>query len=137
HTVTIIPNIQSTFLSNNHISLLEYVDMEAVVWMKDVQFTFDVVRECYRKSSQFWKALSETEINNNPECIDPRVTFTDEPYFASLLVDFPVIEFGKQFVYKADRVIQFDTYPQPSFNKDFNLLIHNFKENEGKGIQNL
>lgn len=137
HTVTIIPNIQSKFLSNNHISLLEYVDKEAVVWMKDVQFTFDVIREGYKKSSQFWKALSESEINNNPEWIDPRVTFTDEPYFASLLVDFPVIEFGKQFVYKADRVIQFDTYPQPSFNKDFNLLIHNFKENEGKGIQNL
>jgi transcription-repair coupling factor (superfamily II helicase) len=47
------------------------------------------------------------------------------------------VEFGKQFYYKADREIKFDTYPQPSFNKDFNLLVHNFKENEGKKVANL
>src|SRR5690606_41467900 len=28
HTVTIVPNVQAKFLSNNHISLLEYIDQE-------------------------------------------------------------------------------------------------------------
>lgn len=136
HTVTIVPNVQAKFLANNHISLLEYIDKEAVLWIKDVQFTLDIIANGYKKASQFWKALSEAEIKNNPEWIDPRFTFTDDKNFGALLFEFPNVEFGKQFFFKADHIIQFDTHPQPSFNKDFNLLIHNLKENESKKINN-
>ncbi|ERJ58400.1 transcription-repair coupling factor [Sphingobacterium paucimobilis] len=137
HTVTIVPNVQAKFLANNHISLLEYIEQEAVVWIKDVQFTLDIISNGYKKASQFWKALSETEVKNNPEWVDPRFTFTDDKNFSALLFEFPNVEFGKQYFFKADHIIQFDTHPQPSFNKDFNLLIHNFKENERKKITNL
>lgn len=137
HTVTIVPNVQAKFLANNHISLLEYVDRDTVVWIKDVQFTFDIIKEGYKKASQFWKALSEKEIKNNPEWLDPRFTFNDDRNFASLLFEFPNIEFGKQFFYNASEVIIFDTHPQPSFNKDFSLLTHNMKENEKNKITNL
>ena len=136
HTVTIVPNVQAKFLTNNHISLLEYIDKNSIVWIKDVQFTLDILKDGYKKASQFWKALSEKDILNNPEWVDPRFTFTDDKNFNSMLFEFPILEFGKQFFYKADEVINFDTHPQPSFNKDFNLLIHNFKENEKNGIKN-
>ena len=69
----------------------------------------------------------------NPDWIDPKFAFTDEKMMADLFHDFPVVEFGKQFFYKTEHVFQFETKPQPSFNKDFNLLIHNLKENEKAG----
>lgn len=137
HTVTIVPNVQAKFLSNNHISFLEYVDRNAVVWIRDVQFTLDVMKDGYKKASEFWKALPEKDILANAEWVDPRVTFTTDRTFSELLFDFPTIEFGKQYYYKADQVLSFDTHPQPSFNKDFNLLIHNFKENSKHKIENL
>ncbi|PRD49029.1 transcription-repair coupling factor [Sphingobacterium haloxyli] len=137
HTVVIVPNVQAKFLSNNHISLLEYIDRNSVIWLKDVQFTLDVLKDGYKKASEFWKALPEKDIQANSEWVDPRVTFTTDRAFGEMLFDFPNIEFGKQFFYKADDTVSFDTHPQPSFNKDFNLLIHNFKENEKQRIQNL
>ncbi|MBD1433110.1 transcription-repair coupling factor [Sphingobacterium sp. DN00404] len=137
HTVTIVPNVQAKFLSNNHISLLEYIDRDSVIWLKDVQFTLDILKDGYKKASEFWKALPEKDIKANSEWIDPRVIFTTDRSFGEMLFDFPNIEFGKQFYYKADETLLFDTHPQPSFNKDFNLLIHNFKENEKQRIQNL
>ncbi len=136
HTVTIVPNVQAKFLSNNHISLLEYIDKNSVVWIKDVQFTLDILKDGYKKASQFWKALTEKDLKANPELLDPRFTFTDEKNFNAMLFEYPIIEFGKQFFYNADEQLEFDTHPQPSFNKDFNLLIHNFKENEKHGIHN-
>lgn len=136
HTVTIVPNVQAKFLSNNHISLLEYIDQDAIIWLKDVQYTLDIIKDGYKKASEFWKALSEKDILSNPEWIDPRLTFTDQRNFSAMLFEFAIIEFGKQFFYKADQIIPFDTHPQPSFNKDFNLLIHNFHENEKQGIAN-
>lgn len=135
--VTIVPNVQAKFLASNHISLLEYIAADSVLWIKDVQFTLDIVQDGYKKASQFWKALSEEQIKDNPEWVDPRFTFSDHKNLAAMLFDFPVVEFGKQFYYKPDATVHFDTHPQPSFNKDFNLLIHNFAENEKNKVENL
>lgn len=135
-SITIVPNVQSKFLTENNISLLEYIDPGSQVWIKDVQFTFDVIQTGYKKATQLWNALSADEKNKNPEWIDPKFSFTDEKLIADQLHDFPVIEFGKQFFYQATEAVNFDMRPQPSFNKDFNLLIHNLKNNEAEHIEN-
>src|SRR5690554_569996 len=43
HTVTIVPNVQAKFLTESSISLLEYIAPDSVLWVKDVQFTMDIV----------------------------------------------------------------------------------------------
>ncbi|WP_313512153.1 transcription-repair coupling factor [Sphingobacterium sp.] len=136
NSVTIVPNVQAKFLSNNHISLLEYIEKDSIIWIKDVQFTLDIIQEGYKKASKYWKALTEKEIKDNPDWVDPRFTFTDDKNFNAMLFEYALVEFGKQFFYKPDEEFSFDTHPQPSFNKDFNLLIHNFKENEKHAIHN-
>jgi len=135
-TITIVPNVQSKFLTEHNISLLEYVDAGSQVWIKDVQLTLDVIKSGYKKATELWKALSSDEKQKNPEWIDPKFGFTDEKLIGDQLHDFPVVEFGKQFFYQDAQAINFDMRPQPSFNKDFSLLIHNFKNNEAEHIQN-
>ncbi len=135
--ITIVPNVQSKFLTENNISLLEYVERDTQVWIRDVQFTFDIIRDGFKKATQLWKALSAEEKNQNPDWIDPKFAFTDEKLIADQLHDFAVIEFGKQFFYNADHALNFDIRPQPSFNKDFQLLIHNIKNNDIEHIENL
>ena len=135
-SITIVPNVQSKFLTENNISLLEYVDAGTQVWIKDVQFTLDIIQEGHKKANQLWKALSAEDKNKNPDWIDPKFSFTDEKLIASQLSDFPVVEFGKQFFYTPNATVNFDMRPQPSFNKDFSLLIHNFKNNEAEKIEN-
>lgn len=136
-TITIVPNVQSKFLTEHNISLLEYIEKDTLVWFKDVAFTLDVIKDGFKKAVEFWKALSAEDKQQNPQWIDPKFNFTDQKMLSDQLKDFAVIEFGKQFFYTADTTIQFDIKPQPSFNKDFNLLIHNFKENEKSGLENL
>lgn len=136
-TITLVPNVQSKFLTDHNISLLEYIDKDTLVWFSDVAFTFDVIKEGYKKAVEFWKALPAEDKKQNPQWIDPMFNFTDEKMLADQLREFAVVEFGKQFFYHADSTISFDIKPQPSFNKDFNLLIHNFKENEKAGLENL
>jgi len=135
-SITIVPNVQSKFLTENNISILEYIDDDTQVWIRDVQFTLDIIQTGYKKATQLWKALSAEEKNQNPDWIDPRYSFTDEKMIADQLHDFAVIEFGKQFFYQANHSINFDVRPQPSFNKDFTLLIHNIKNNEADKIEN-
>ena len=136
-SITIVPNVQSKFLTDHNISLLEYIDHDTIIWFKDVEFTFDIVKNGYKKAMEYWKALSKDDKQQNPQWIDPKFNFTDEKMLADQLRDFHILEFGKQFYYQADETINFEIKPQPSFNKDFNLLIHNFKENEKAGLENI
>ncbi|WP_460681018.1 transcription-repair coupling factor [Mucilaginibacter koreensis] len=136
-SITIVPNVQAKFLTENNISILEYIEGDTQVWIKDVQFMLDVIQDGHKKATQLWKALSADEKNQNPDWIDPKFAFTDEKLIADQLHDFALIEFGKQFFYQDAQTISFDTRPQPSFNKDFQLLIHNIKNNEIDKIENL
>ena len=135
-SITIVPNVQSKFLTENNISLLEYAERGTQIWIKDVQFTLDVIRDGYKKATQLWKALSAEEKNQNPEWIDPKFGFTDDKLIADQLYDFAVVEYGKQFFYEGANAFNFEIRPQPSFNKDFSLLIHNIKNNEVDKIEN-
>ncbi|WP_316799146.1 transcription-repair coupling factor [Pedobacter frigidisoli] len=135
-SLTIVPNVQAKFLTESNISILDYIDPDTQLWFKDVEFTLDIVKSGYKKAVELWKALSATDKSQNPDWIDPKFAFTDEKLLGDHLHDFPLVEFGKQFFYKTDERFEFETKPQPSFNKDFNLLIHNLKENEKEGIVN-
>lgn len=135
-SITIVPNVQSKYLTTQNISLLEYIDRDTSIWFKDIQFSLDIIKTGYKKATELWKALPAADKQKNPEWIDPRYNFAEEKLLASQLNDFPVVEFGKQFFYQPTEVIEFETRPQPSFNKDFNLLIHNIRQNEGEKITN-
>lgn len=97
-TITIVPNVQSKFLTENNISLLEYIDPSTTVWIKDVQFTLDIIQTGHKKATQLWKALSAEDKNQNPDWIDPKFAFTDEKMIADQFRDFGIIEFGKSVV---------------------------------------
>lgn len=135
--LSIIPNIQSQKLANHQSSLLNYIDAQSSIWIKDVQFCFDILDQGKEKAVEIWKGLSQEDKNIHPEYIDPHLVFNNSTEFNILVKEFGVVEFGKQFYYKADETINFNIKPQPSFNKDFNLLIHNLKKNESGKIQNL
>ncbi|MGV3705725.1 MAG: transcription-repair coupling factor [Arcticibacter sp.] len=135
-TITIVPNVQSKFLTEHNISLLEYIDPNTSIWFKDVQFTLDILKTGYKKATDLWRGLSLADKHQNQEWIDPKFNFTEDKLLADQLRDFAIVEFGKQFFYPAGRIIEFDTKPQPSFNKDFNLLIHNIRQNEAQKLTN-
>lgn len=135
-SIAIVPNVQSKYLADHNISLLEYLGPDTTIWFKDVQFTLDILKEGYKKATALWKALPAADKAKNAEWIDPKFGFTEDKLFADQLRDFQVTEFGKQFLLSPDSVISFEISPQPSFNKDFNLLIHNIGENEKLRINN-
>lgn len=49
-SITIVPNVQAKFLTEQNISLLEYIDPATLIWAKDIQFTLDIVRDGYKKA---------------------------------------------------------------------------------------
>jgi transcription-repair coupling factor (superfamily II helicase) len=57
--------------------------------------------------------------------------------FLRSLAEFHVAEFGNRSLFTDSGEILFRTTPQPSFNKNFDLLISTLRENTGNGYHNI
>lgn len=136
HQITLVPNVQAKFLADNTVSLFEYLENSAIVWIKDVQYTLDSIQTNFDKSLNLWGSLTEDDLKLNPQWINPKQSTIDSRQFLEILQNHNLIEFGKQFFYKNTIQIPFNQRPQPSFNKDFDLLIHNLLDNQSQKIDN-
>jgi len=137
-TVSILPNVQSQTFVDGSISFLDFLNSTStIVWFKDAQFTLDVIKKSYQDAQKLWQALPQADKEQNIHWHNPNNQFIDQKNLTELLNHFSIVEFGKQFFYTPNQTVFFDTKPQPSFNKDFNLLLHNFKEHSQQHIENL
>ena len=136
--VTIVPNIQTQFDSEEKIDLLKFLPENTVIWVEDVKVVLEKIKHCYESAVELREHLI-TGARPDDENIfvrhSPDELFVDEENFKHDLEQFKILEFGKQFYYQADNQFFFDCYPQPSFNKNFNLLITDLKKHQKEGFE--
>lgn len=128
--VTIIPNINSEKLIESRSSVFDYFKEESLIYIDDRKFTSDTIDEFYKKAEDTFINL-ESEIKQ----LSPEQLYITSPDFESALRKFSVIEFGNN-ISRSENIVQFNQSPQPSFNKNFEMLIGNLKENKAKGYKN-
>ena len=136
NSLTIVPNIQSKLINTQTVSFLNYIDKHANLWIKDVQFTLDIIKAGYPKSIEIFEGLSAEDKILHPAFLDPQYVFQNNHDFENAFDKFNLIEFGKQYYYPPSLSLMFNMKPQTSFNKDFNLLIHHLRKNENEGLVN-
>ncbi|HOI86425.1 MAG TPA: transcription-repair coupling factor [Lentimicrobium sp.] len=130
--ITITPNIQDRNLVEKRESFLSYIGKNAVIWVRDLAFAIDRIEKEFSKAEEAFAALSK-DIKH----IEPAELFTTASSFRSDVLDHALIEFGTHFLIKDAQIFDFRMLPQPSFNKNFDLLIKNLDENSQQGIANL
>jgi transcription-repair coupling factor (superfamily II helicase) len=135
-SISIIPNVQTKLLQETREAFLDFLPRNTAIWFKDVRQTLDVIDEYFDKASQAFDKLMAgsggTQIVSDPEQL-----FQTQKQFKKLLEKFSIVEFGKRFNYKDTEVLQFQSKPQPSFNKDFNRLVKDLHEQQSKGFVNI
>lgn len=129
--VTIIPNINSVAFSEEKALLLNYFESEnTLLFIEDVNFAFDVFDKKFEKAQQIF-ATHQGEIKQ----MSPEKLFASSDELKEQLKKFLCVEYGINAIL-ATETISFNQKPQPSFNKNFDLLINNLKENKTRGYQN-
>ncbi|MCB0806282.1 MAG: transcription-repair coupling factor [Bacteroidales bacterium] len=133
--ITIVPNLQDRQIIEKRVSFLTYIPDSSVVWFEDLSFTVDRIRFEYEKIGE----LPPEEPQNGEEIIpfQPEELFVDGSGFADEIAQFSVIEYGSLTYFNSDESIRFNAFPQPSFNKNFDILISNLNDNTRDGIKNL
>ena len=129
--VTIMPNVQTKLLEDSRSSFLDFMPANCVVWTKDLGSTLSYLEHQLGEA----KKVIEEEKSYS---VDKLFEVFDTPAFiADHLKNRTVIEFGKRYFFPTTDRVDFNFSPQPSFNKNFQLLIDNLQTNQSKGIKNI
>jgi transcription-repair coupling factor (superfamily II helicase) len=141
--INIIPNIANKFLEESRQSFLKYIASKTVLWTKNTELLLSRIDSFFNKAEDAFEILS-----TNLKHATPSELFCDSELLKKQLLDFTLVEFGNTSYFNK-RVIEsetkqsfesneivFNTTPQPTFNKQFDLLIENLIANHNKGFTN-
>ncbi|MCD4770204.1 MAG: DEAD/DEAH box helicase, partial [Bacteroidales bacterium] len=126
--ISIIPNIQDITIEKTNENITEFIPPSSLIWLEDFAFTIDKINSIYNAS---WLIEEETEQQTKRE---KAITGT---CLESELAKFRVVEFASQPHFEANTQYSFRTQPQPSFNKNFDLLGDRILENNLREFTNL
>lgn len=134
--ISLIPNIQTRLLQEVRQSFLGFLPEETRIWIKDFQLTKDVMTECFHKAAkEFDQIVQKTK--NDKLVLRPADLFETGDDFSEQSKRFSRIEFGRQFYLDHSKSFVWESQPQPSFNKNFDLLVIQLSENEKRGFTNI
>ncbi|MEO1653956.1 MAG: DEAD/DEAH box helicase, partial [Bacteroidota bacterium] len=132
--ISIIPNVQTKLLQEVRESFLDYLPENTCLWIKDIEQVLDVTARSFEKVQENFDSILEqsgdTQVISNPE-----VLFETVVSLQKQIEQHQAIEFGSRYHYPAEVSVQFQASPQPSFNKNFDLLVEHIAENQAKNIQ--
>lgn len=126
--IAVIPNVDSATSVNTRISFLEYISQKTVVFIKNTDLLFSGIDSLYAKAEDTFSRMDQ-----GVKQLTPDTLFCNSKLLKVQLDAFTKVIFQKSL---NDKSIDFKTTPQPSFNKQFDLLIQNLNENTTDGYKN-
>ena len=130
--LTVVPNIQKYATEEVREDILQFIPNQTNIWIKDYLLIGEILDKEYKKALEAYNNLPETPVKHTP----PVDLFFSKPLFEKNAQKFNLIEFGERPFF-GDNEFHFNISLQPSFNKNFELLIEDLKKNEKAGFSNM
>ncbi|MBC8046025.1 MAG: transcription-repair coupling factor [Fimbriimonadaceae bacterium] len=138
--ITIIPNIQTQFKEEHKTSFFSSLPVNTILWFKDAKYVFENINETYTKAIDWYDLAIKNKLlqDEHPFKEHPPLQLLEHIEEQLQFINkYSIIEFGLQSYLQKSFEIPFNISPQPLFNKNFELLIADFKKNTLKQYQNI
>jgi len=113
--ISIVPDIRIDREKRvDYTPITSFFPEQTIMWAEDLGYLVE--------------AIGQTAIND---------LFVDSSVFLNSIEVFPVVELGTSPVYPPDLELHYHTSPQPSFNKNFDLLIDHLRKHSEEGYRNV
>ncbi len=134
--ITLIPNIHTKLIQEVRESFLQFLPAQTRIWIKDAGGVVDAIERSFERVES---VFTELMASGGVQIVQsPTALFETKISFLQDLKRHTCIEFGKRFYFKMADIglITFQAGVQPSFHKDFGLLIDDLNQNQIKGYTN-
>jgi len=129
--ITVIPNVENKLVNEKRESFLEYISPNTVLLLENTEALFYRLDNLFERATDAFSKLS-TDIKH----ATPEELFVNQEAFIKKALDFTIAEIGSKAVFKARETFEFRTRPQPSFNKQFDMLLNDLSINQNNGYKN-
>ena len=129
--ITIIPNFENKQLKEKRESFLEYINPRTTIFIQNTHLLLNNLDKLFGKAEESFEKLSKDIKHATPEEL-----FVNQSSFIKLALNFSIVELAAKPTFRTENSFEFFTKPQPSFNKQFDLLFNNLKENRQNNIKN-
>jgi len=129
--ITIIPNVENKFFQEDRESFLDYISSNTTLFIQNTDALISKLDNLFAKAEEAYSKLTG-EIKH----LAPEQLFLNQKSFLKKALDFNVVELGSKAFFNSNKTVEFHILPQPSFNKQFDLLLNNLNDNHFNGIKN-
>lgn len=132
---TLLPNVSADTDDTEKFNFLEILPEDTVVWIKDIAALHDSVQKCFEDAERFAEKMIHYEEERSVKMIRERAFVYPHELMSSLLNFHNIFFHTKPDIKEQLTEININARPQPSFNKNFQLLIADLKLLEEEGFQ--
>ncbi len=129
--ITIIPNVENKVFQENRESFLDYISEKTVIFIQNTEDFLLQLDKQFGKAEEAFAKLSQEIKRSTPEQL-----FLNQAAFIKRALDFSIVELSSKAIFRTNKKFEFHIQPQPSFNKQFDLLLNNLNENHFNGYKN-
>ncbi len=129
--VRIVPNLNTRFRQDQKVSLFKVLPPDTVIWIKDLQFLYDRLQYCFERAEQFAGKLTALDPQELREIFRDRA-FLYPTEVAEAVAELQIVSENTP---KGAFHAAFKSQPQPSFNKNFDLLIRSMHQWKASGFE--
>ncbi len=135
--VLIVPNINTRFSRADKVSLFRVLPRDTTIWVRDLDMLTDRLQTCFDSAAGYATRIALIEDDVLKDLLRDRA-FVQPGQVLADLQEFGLIQCDKvsALLRNPGAEISFEAAPQPSFNKQFDLLIRDLKENTKAGFTN-
>jgi transcription-repair coupling factor (superfamily II helicase) len=129
--ISVIPNVENKFLDENRETFLNYIHEKTVIFTQNTEFIGNQLDKLFEKAVEAFGKLSK-DIKH----AQPQELFVNQEQFLKQALNFNIVELNNSALFKTTKAFEFHIQPQPSFNKQFDLLLNDINEHHFNGYTN-
>ncbi|MDB5228607.1 MAG: mfd [Bacteroidota bacterium] len=136
--LTIIPNINTHFTQETIATLFEFLPENTVIWFRDHKLFKELIEKQYEKAEEEFAKIKSSKIKEHP-FLDKTIeqVFTSSDNLEREIEKYSIVEIGNKSNRKKEAaIIQYHQSPQPSFNRNFDLLIEDLQLHQKAHFEN-
>lgn len=128
---TIIPNVQTKLLQESRQSFFDFIPEDTILWFQNFQLSAEKIEKAFAQAEEAFSKLDSLIVQ-----LPPGELYVNRDDFSKKVLSFSTIEYANQHYLGTgnSRDITYNISPQPSFNKNFDLLNDNLKANTNRGM---
>ena len=135
--LTIIPNINAHFIKETVATLFDFLPKETIIWFRDIAFFQELIEKQYNKAVAEFDFLQSKKIKEH-SFLEKTIEqlFITPSNLIHELSNFRIVtlknEANKLFGFDSNNIneIIYHQNPQPSFNRNFDLLIQDLQQHQ-------